>query len=159
MVRVCKNVRNEQITSIARLHHQFQSSYLAAFEHTARLNENVPAKQVLQCHVNCTLGPTHDSSWRRPPCRPRMTVDRPHPFGHSTCRSVKARYQAWLSQATRIRVGDVDDDLMSPSIEYCISIDTPNEQFGRSVLAACWHPCHKKTEKTATSLSKLKYTS
>jgi len=33
---------------------------------------------------------------------------------------------------------------MSPSIEYCISIDTPNEHFGRSVLAACWQPYHNK---------------
>ena len=89
-------VRNEQITSIARLHNQFHSSYLAAFERMTRLNENVPANQVIQCHVKCTLGRIHDSSWRRPTCRPRSrTADRPHPFGHSTCRSVKVRYQAW----------------------------------------------------------------
>ena len=108
-------------------YHQFEISYLAAFERMTRLNENALVDQAVQCHVICTLGRLPDSSWRRPPCRP--------------C-------SRWIDHL-QIREGALsnvvlDYDLMPPSMEYCNSIDTPNEHFGRSVLAACLQPYHNK---------------
>jgi len=88
-------------------YHQFQISYLAAFERMTRLNENVLVDRAVQCHLICTLGRLPDSFWRRPPCRPRSR---------------------WIEHL-QIREGALSDvvldyDLMSPSIEYCISINT-----------------------------------
>jgi len=69
----CINTTNSDIhhAGVGPLAEQITRRRTAAFDHIARLTDNVPARLVLHCQIDTSLGRLPSNTWNRRPGRPR----------------------------------------------------------------------------------------
>ena len=72
-IRWQDHIRNSEVaarTSLGPVSDLITRRRNSVFGHIARLSEDTPAHQALQCHVDLTLGHLPDQSWKRRPGHP-----------------------------------------------------------------------------------------